>query len=174
MDNDVNELGATLTGTGSHPSDQAAAHLGSSSVDPSRKLVVNKCHGGFGLSETAVLAYAARKGLTLYPEPSQFGSIMEPTWWMVPIERRPPSQDGWHEMTMDQRRDSNAAHDAAQLTPREIPRDDADLIAVVEALGEAASGKFAALKVVEIPADVEWTIEEYDGREWVAEKHRTW
>jgi hypothetical protein len=28
--------------------------------------------------------------------------------------------------------------------------------------------------VIEIPDDVEWEVEEYDGLEWVAEKHRTW
>ena len=27
---------------------------------------------------------------------------------------------------------------------------------------------------VEIPDDVEWQIEEYDGSEWIAEKHRIW
>jgi len=31
-----------------------------------------------------------------------------------------------------------------------------------------------ALKIVEIPADVDWVLMEYDGCEWVAEKHRTW
>lgn len=30
------------------------------------------------------------------------------------------------------------------------------------------------LKVVEIPDDVDWVVEEYDGCEWVAERHRTW
>ena len=30
------------------------------------------------------------------------------------------------------------------------------------------------LKVVEIPDDVEWEIEEYDGNEWVSEVHRCW
>jgi len=30
------------------------------------------------------------------------------------------------------------------------------------------------LKVVEIPDDVEWNVQEYDGNEWVAEKHRIW
>jgi len=30
------------------------------------------------------------------------------------------------------------------------------------------------LKIVDIPDGVEWEIEEYDGMEWVAEKHRTW
>lgn len=30
------------------------------------------------------------------------------------------------------------------------------------------------ISIVEIPGDIEWTIEEYDGIEWVEEKHRTW
>jgi hypothetical protein len=48
------------------------------------------------------------------------------------------------------------------------------LIKCVEELGEKANGKFAKLKIVEIPDDTEFEIEEYDGREWIAEKHRTW
>lgn len=55
-----------------------------------------------------------------------------------------------------------------------IVRNSRVLVEVVEQLGESANGKFAELKVVEIPDDVQWTIEEYDGAEWVAEKHRTW
>jgi len=53
-------------------------------------------------------------------------------------------------------------------------RDDPFLVAAVEALGEKASGDLAALKVVEIPDGVEWEIEEYDGNEHIAEKHRCW
>jgi hypothetical protein len=56
----------------------------------------------------------------------------------------------------------------------EIKRNDPILVEIVEQLGEAAGGFFSALKVVEIPDDVEWGIEEYDGNEWIAEKHRTW
>jgi len=48
------------------------------------------------------------------------------------------------------------------------------LVAIVEALKERADGKYAKLKIVEIPDDVNWYIEEYDGNEWVAERHRTW
>lgn len=55
-----------------------------------------------------------------------------------------------------------------------INRDDPDLVAVVESLGDAASHRYGKLKVVDIPDDVEWTIMEYDGNEWVAEAHRTW
>lgn len=57
---------------------------------------------------------------------------------------------------------------------RDIQRDDPELVRVVEALGEEASGMFAQLKVIQIPEDVAWEIKEYDGSEHVAEKHRTW
>jgi hypothetical protein len=45
---------------------------------------------------------------------------------------------------------------------------------VVRELGDRANGNFAELKVVEIPASVDWQIDEYDGREWIAEVHQTW
>lgn len=57
----------------------------------------------------------------------------------------------------------------------DIPRDDARLVACVEFLGSAvASGEFAKLKVVEVPAGVSWHIEEYDGWEHIAEDHEIW
>jgi hypothetical protein len=55
-----------------------------------------------------------------------------------------------------------------------IKRDDPQLIKVVKELGEAAAGDCAHLKIVKIPRNVKWEIEEYDGLEWVAEKHRRW
>lgn len=57
---------------------------------------------------------------------------------------------------------------------RDIARDDPYLIQTIRELGEAANSRFCTLKIVEIPAEVEWEIGEYDGLEWVAEKHRTW
>lgn len=56
----------------------------------------------------------------------------------------------------------------------DIPRDDKALVAVIRELGDSANGRFAELKIIEIPDDVKWHIEEYDGKEWVAEDHRTW
>jgi hypothetical protein len=56
----------------------------------------------------------------------------------------------------------------------EIPRDSQQLLSVIANLGDRASGPYARLKVVTIPDDVEWSIHEYDGWEWVAEAHRTW
>lgn len=138
-----------------------------------QKIVVNRCHGGFGLSHAGVLAYARHKGITLYPEhdgkPYGFW-----TYWLVPVEQRPPDQDNFHEMSLEERQASNAAWDAASLTPCDIDRDDLALIAAIEELGDEANGEFAKLDVTSIPSGVSWQIENYDGLEWVAETHRTW
>ena len=48
------------------------------------------------------------------------------------------------------------------------------IIKVVETLGESANGRCADLKIVEIPDDVEWEVDEYNGFEHIAEKHRIW
>lgn len=56
----------------------------------------------------------------------------------------------------------------------DIERDDPDLIAMIEEGQIEVNGTYAELKVVEIPDDVDWEIYEYDGKEWIAEKHRTW
>jgi hypothetical protein len=56
----------------------------------------------------------------------------------------------------------------------EIERNDPVLVQVVEELGEEADGDYGQLKVVDIPEDVQWDINDYDGKEWVAEVHRTW
>lgn len=48
------------------------------------------------------------------------------------------------------------------------------LVYVVEKLGKAANGLYSNLKIVDVPEGVQWQVDEYDGREWVAEVHRTW
>lgn len=55
-----------------------------------------------------------------------------------------------------------------------IPRSDENLIAVIEELEYESWGKFSELKIIEIPDDIEWELAEYDGCEWIAEKHRKW
>lgn len=56
----------------------------------------------------------------------------------------------------------------------EVDRSHPDLVAIVEENGKSANTRYSELKVVEIPDGVEWTVKEYDGQEWIAEKHRTW
>ena len=94
-----------------------------------RKVVINACFGGFGLSDEAITMYRERTGI--------------------------------------------AAGERATYAD-ELARDDYHLVYVVETLGEKANSSYAKLKVVEIPAEVDWEIAEYDGNEHIAEIHRTW
>lgn len=87
-----------------------------------RKVVINTCFGGFGLSNKAEV-------------------------W---IKVRNLTDDIW-----------------------DLPRDHPLLVECIETLGDEANGRHAELKIVEIPENVEWHIAEYDGREHVAEYHRT-
>lgn len=58
---------------------------------------------------------------------------------------------------------------------RHIPRTDPHLVAAVEQFPDLAESWVCKLKVVDIPDDVEYTIEhDSTGTEWIAEKHRTW
>ena len=57
----------------------------------------------------------------------------------------------------------------------DVSRDDPCLLNIIEAIGlKAAAGVSCELQIVVIPDGVDWEINEYDGSEWVAEKHRTW
>ncbi len=92
-----------------------------------RRVVINDCYGGFGLSDKALREY------------KRLASITDTSFY-----------------------------------DRDIPRDDPYLVKIVREMGSAACGSHSKLKIVEIPADVDWIVQEYDGAEWVAEKHRTW
>lgn len=89
------------------------------------KIVINKCFGGFGLSEVAETRYKNETGNE------------NVSYW-------------------------------------NMKRDDPILVSIVEELGEDSWGDFAELSVVEIPNDVNWEIEEYDGKEYIAEVRRKW
>lgn len=125
--------------------------LDSAPQDATRKVVVNRCHGGFSLSRAAFLRLRAMGNAHALAEPD-FGELYS---------------DG-----SGPRKSYGGSFDDHFCS--DIPRDDPQLIEVVEDMGDAANGMCARLDVTEIPADVSWQIEEYDGLEWIAESHRTW
>ena len=133
-----------------------------------QKIVINQCCGGYGLSQEAIQAVADRKGMPIYVVDEFMGN---------PIYARVPAEE-YDRLHMEYIDSKGTAVDMSSVLwdPSDIARDDPDLVAVVEQLGsEKASGMFASLKVVEIPDDVEWVLQENDnGCEWIAEKHRTW
>lgn len=54
----------------------------------------------------------------------------------------------------------------------QIERNDPRLVDVVEKLGIEAGTKYSSLLIVEIPDDMPYYIEEYDGLETIHEQHR--
>jgi hypothetical protein len=157
------------------------------------KVVINKCYGGFGLSPRAVARFAELKGRPCFffvrdykkglhapltpikAEDIDNGALMFHAYDVPNPDEVLPDQRNWNEMTLEDRKASNEAHDRHSIpTGREIDRADPDLIRVVEELGEEASGRFAELHIVEIPDGTAYSIDEYDGLEHVAETHRTW
>jgi len=114
-----------------------------------QQIVINRCYGGFGLSHEAIMRYAELKGINLV---FQKGEVFD----LVHYYKDEIKQENYFSDRID------------------IERTDPVLVQVVREMNGKASGPHSQLGVVEIPDGVEYTIEEYDGSEWVAEVHRTW
>ena len=141
------------------------------------KVVINRCFGGFSLSKEGIARYCELAGLPCYiEEDTKFKSLGIFTCWLLPEAERIESKEGeaFYAMSMEDRRAYNAKHSEQTVCPREIERHDPVLVQVVEEMGSKADGDHAQLAVVEIPDDVNYIIEEYDGMEHIAEAHRTW
>ena len=108
------------------------------------KVAINIEYGTFSLSKKAMQAIASRKGW-------QYCEGNHDTFWLKPTP-----------------------NDEEQVWDTDLPRSDSDLVAVVEQLEENSWGRYSVLKIVDVPDEVNWHIQDYDGREWVAEDHRVW
>lgn len=117
-----------------------------------QRVVINGCHGGFSLSHAAVIRYYELLGQEIH----WFTHNSEGSGhWNYYLDANDPHGSRWWDTS--------------------IARDDPYLVQVVEELGSRADGSTAAqLKIIEVPAGVDWVVQEYDGLEWVAEKHRIW
>lgn len=138
------------------------------------KIVINRCYGGFGLSEEALRRYAELKGLPFYVDRST-GHF--PRYHTIPVEDANALYTNARDMEFseDERTEFWDQYNAATLSDYDIARDDEALVQVVEELGDIASGTYAELGVVEIPDTIEcWEITEYDGIESIVECHRSW
>jgi len=125
------------------------------------KVVINDCFGGFGLSDAA------------------YEKLIE---WGIPARAYVPGSADSGEVIFDRTLEP-ASETKERMMSRcgryweiwlDYNRTHPLLVRVVEELGERANGRFAQLRIVDVPDDIEWEISEYDGVEHVAEKHRAW
>ena len=112
------------------------------------KLVINNSLSGFGLSDKAIIEYAKRKGISLYPEKSDTSENL--VFYTKPTEERVEGEN-------------------FVFNPLLIERDDLVLISIVEDLGTEANGIDSKLKIIEIPdaAANQWNIKDNNGEEYV-------
>ena len=137
-----------------------------------KEVVINVCFGGFSLSPEASL-WCYEHGMKGLAEPAL-------KYFSGDTRLLQGDLDKWHEYL----KTGQNVFFLTFFTPDEKfvlashigrkNRDNPILVQCVKELGEKSWGTCAELKVVEIPVDVEWDIEEYDGWESIAENHRTW
>lgn len=131
------------------------------------KIVINRCFGGFGLSPLAIRKYLSKKGKECY---FYENGMMGDDYKKVENPR-----GNFFTVSTEDLGDSIFWDKIKQhFSDKDIPRNDEDLVAVVEELGENADGENASLSIVDIPDGIPWEISEYDGMEIVEEKHRSW
>lgn len=117
------------------------------------KVAINRCFGGFGLSDEAFEKLLERKGIEFEKEEPN-SELMGASYYREGMCGTNEGYLSYYEFCED--------------------RSDPDLIAVLEEMGKTAWGWAAEIAIVDIPDGVEWHIHEYDGIEHVAENHRTW
>lgn len=116
-------------------------------MDDVQEIVINNCYGGFSI-DTDVVEWMREQGCANAKACTMPGETFS---------------DG--SGPLSERRESIHAF--------EMPRDDPHLVEAVERFDDPGDA-CAELKIVEVPADVDWTISEYDGFEKVEEVHRSW
>ena len=118
------------------------------------KIIVNKCHGGFRLSDEALKWLIDNKA------------------WTVTSDE---GKDVYHNFMILSNEDGNPLFGQYYATySDDTLRVHPDVIECVEALGEKANSRFSDLKIVEIPDDADWEIDEYDGYESVRKVSEVW
>lgn len=144
------------------------------------KIAVNKCFGGFGLSKLAVLRYAELEGFKLIGYRNKRDGSGKLDFNSYERIDQPEAEENdidlihWIKQDLGKIISSEQLNQGTYFSERDINRNDLHLVQVVEELGERASGRFGQIRLIEIPDDVDWEIDEYDGLETVHEKHRSW
>lgn len=140
------------------------------------KVVINNCFGGFGLSKKGIAEYCKLIGKPVYFYEQKKYRFQDGVDEYVKVDLG-DKKDSFltYSLHTDLGENFNEFPDSAEwFHDSEIPREDKNLVGVVEKLGKMANGKCASLKIVEIPDGTQYEISEYDGNEHIAEKHKTW
>jgi len=135
----------------------------------SKKIVINTCFGGFGLSPKALIYLIEMNSSLIVKSERDIDGFFSSGVFKRSLK---DCGNGYVSDSFS----SIVLKDDAYYSIESVDafRDHPDLIKVVEELKEEADGSCAKLKIVEIPDDVDWEIDEYDGSEEIHEVHKSW
>ncbi len=138
------------------------------------KIVKNTCYGGFGLSSKASQEYLKLIGKECFFYKDNL-DYKNRELSKIPLEEA----DDSILLTISTKDYGDVFNgnieDEHYFLCYNLDRTDENLIKAIETIGEKeSSGRFAELKIVEIPDGIEWEIDEYDGIESIHESHRSW
>lgn len=136
------------------------------------KVILNKCYGGFCVSQEAYELYAKKKGIKIFPYMIKFdngtGKCQKANDINSVITTYFTKDFGYFVETSDDDLKGKRFYLDGEY------REDPVLIEVVEELGDRASGRFSKLVVVDIPDGMEYEIDDYDGIETLHQKIEKW
>ena len=138
------------------------------------KIAVNKCFGGFDLSNQAVQRYLELTGKECYFYNQIKRSYSDGKNEYVKCNASNENSLFVSVSTRDLGEKTEEIPDEDYFYYGRIERTDPALIQTIEELRGDASGRFGNIQVVEIPDDINWEISDYDGIETVEEVHRSW
>ncbi len=101
------------------------------------EIILNKCYGGYGLSDEAVRLYLTKKNIPIVLNPAYASKYFK--YYIVGDDER--------------------------FSDSSISRTDPIIIEVVKELGKRSNDSSAKLEIVSIPDGCQYLIDEYDGME---------
>lgn len=136
-----------------------------------KKVILNKCFGGFGLSKDAYELYAKKKGISVFRYTQE--NLKKEIYTYATDDNR--TFDFYFTKDFgDNVYISDEDFKKYFLKLDEKFREDKTLIEVVEELDEKANVFYSNLKIVEIPDDLDYVIDNYDGIETLHQKVKEW
>ena len=142
-----------------------------------KKVILNKCYGGFDVSIETYKLYAKKKGLNLYFYDYDYDYSEGIQDIYKKIGEPNDTRYFLHCFIKDMGDNvviSDDDYKKYSLWLNRDYREDPTLIEVVEELGEKASSPYSNLRIVEIPDDLDYVIDDDDGIETLHEKVREW
>jgi len=134
------------------------------------EIAVNKCYGGFKLSEEAILEL-----IKMNSDLVKKSKLSE--WEKDGLDfssRLELFKDGFRKHRFYHLLEKDGEIYSYDRAYNYKNRTHQDLIKVIKKLKNKVNTSVSKIEIIQIPDDVDWEIDKYDGIESIHEKHRSW